>query len=292
MTSSATGRRSAAGLGLTAFMILFLVYFLIPLWWIVIAITKTNEDLLSTFGLWFSGWSHLAVVDNIRALFRQDGGVYARWLLNTAIYAIGASVGATALACLAGYAFAKFRFRLSGALFVMILGAVMVPGTALALPLYLLMSKMQLTNTYWAVILPSLISPFGVYLMRVYISGAIPDDLLDAARIDGASEFRTFWNIVLPLVTPGLVTVLLFQFVGTWNNYFLPTLVLSKPDLYPITVGLANWNGQASAGGGAEILFNVVVMGAFVSIVPLILAFLLLQRYWQRGLTLGSVKGA
>jgi multiple sugar transport system permease protein len=153
------------------------------------------------------------------------------------------------------------------------------------------MSKIGLINTYWAVILPSLVSPFGVYLMRVYISGAIPDELLDAARVDGASDFRRFWNIVMPLATPGVVTVLLFQFVGTWNNYFLPLLVLSKPDLYPITVGLASWNAQASAGGGAEILFNVVVTGAFVSIIPLVAVFLLLQRYWQSGLTLGSVKG-
>jgi multiple sugar transport system permease protein len=279
-------------MAVTVGVLLFLVYFLLPLFWVIVAITKTNTDLLSTFGLWFASPNHFALFDNFRDLFQQDGGVYSHWLLNTAIYAVTSSIGATALASLAGYAFAKYRFAGSGPLFVMILGAIMVPATALALPTYLLMSKLHLINTYWSVILPSLISPFGVYLMRVYISGAVPDDLIDAARIDGASEFRTFWNVVLPVVTPGLVTVLLFQFAGTWNNYFLPLLVLSKPDLYPITVGLANWNSLASAGGGAQILFNVVVTGAFVSVVPLIVAFLLLQRYWESGLTLGSVKGA
>jgi multiple sugar transport system permease protein len=114
--------------------------------------------------------------------------------------------------------------------------------------------------------------------------------LLDAARVDGANELRIFVSVVLRIVAPGFVTVLLFSFVGTWNNYFLPLLVLSKPDFYPLTVGLASWNASAGAGGGSQILYSIVLSGALLAIVPLIAAFLLLQRYWQSGLTFGGVK--
>jgi multiple sugar transport system permease protein len=154
----------------------------------------------------------------------------------------------------------------------------------------LLLSKVGLINTPLAVILPSLVSPFGVYLMRIYAEQALPDEILDSARVDGAGEMRIFWSVALRILAPGFVTVLLFAFVGTWNNYFLPLLVLSKPDLYPLTVGLASWNAQASANGGAQVLYTLVVTGALVSIAPLIAAFLFLQRYWQSGLTFGSVK--
>ncbi|HWE61881.1 MAG TPA: carbohydrate ABC transporter permease, partial [Chloroflexota bacterium] len=160
----------------------------------------------------------------------------------------------------------------------------------LAIPTYLLLSQVGLINTPLAVILPSLVNPFGVYLMRIYTEQALPDELLDAARVDGANEFRIFVSVVLRIVAPGFVTVLLFSFVGTWNNYFLPLLVLSKPDFYPLTVGLASWNSLSSGGGGSQILYSVVLTGALIAIVPLIVAFLLLQRYWQSGLAIGGVK--
>ena len=139
-------------------------------------------------------------------------------------------------------------------------------------------------------ILPSLISPFGVYLMRVYAEQSVPDDLLDAARVDGAGELRIFWSVALRVLAPGFVTVLLLSFVTTWNNYFLPQVVLNDPNLYPLTVGLAAWNDLASGGGGAQNLYPLVITGSLVSVVPIILAFLFLQRYWQGGLTFGSLK--
>jgi multiple sugar transport system permease protein len=167
----------------------------------------------------------------------------------------------------------------------------MVPLTALALPTYLLFAAANLTDSVWAIILPSLVSPFGVYLMRVYAADAVDDSLLEAARIDGAGEFRIFGTIGLRLLAPGLVTVLLFQLVATWNNYFLPLIMLNTPSLYPVTVGLASWQATASGGGGAQVLFSTVLTGSFVSIIPLIVAFLFLQRYWQSGLATGGVKG-
>src|SRR5205085_11704859 len=155
----------------------------------------------------------------------------------------------------------------------------------LAVPTYLLFSRIGIVNTPWAVLIPALASPFGLYLMRVYAADAIPDELLEAARIDGAGEIRTFFTVSLRLLAPGFVTVLLFALVATWNNYFLPLIVLSDPNWFPLTVGLAQWNALASgaAGSGATTIsfYPMVVTGSLLAIVPLVVAFLLLQRFWQ-----------
>jgi len=126
--------------------------------------------------------------------------------------------------------------------------------------------------------------------MRVYAADAVDDSLLEAARIDGAGELRIFFQIALRLLSPGVVTVVLFTLVATWNNYFLPFIMLNDPKLFPVTVGLAQWNAQASGGGGAEAVFSLVITGSLISVIPLAVAFLLLQRYWQSGLSAGSVK--
>jgi multiple sugar transport system permease protein len=199
-------------------------------------------------------------------------------------------VGAAFLATLAGYALAKFEFPGRRVVFAIILGSIMVPQTALVIPIYLLLSKGHLINTPLAVILPSLVSPFGVYLMRVYAENSVPDELLNAARVDGAGELRIFRKVALRILAPGFATVLLFTFVATWNNYFLPLVVLSDPKFYPLTVGLASWNAQASANGGAQVLYTLVITGALVAIIPIIAAFLFLQRYWRSGLTFGSAR--
>jgi multiple sugar transport system permease protein len=167
----------------------------------------------------------------------------------------------------------------------------MVPTTALAIPTYLMFAKLGFTNNPLSIILPSLVSPFGIYLMRIYAEAAVPSDLIEAARIDGANEFLIFRKIAFRLLAPGFVTVLLFTFVATWNNYFLPLVMLSEPKWYPLTVGLQQWNSQATAGGGATSAFNIVITGSLISIIPLILAFVFLQRYWQSGLGSGGVKG-
>ena len=272
----------------TAFLLVFLVYFLLPLFWLIVSATKTNPDLFTSFGLWFS--SDFNLFNNLGDLFTHDSGVFLTWLWNTAYYATCAAVGASLIATIAGYVFAKFRFPGRTLVFAIILGSIMVPSTALAIPTYLLLSKIGLVNTPLAVILPSLASPFGVFLMRIYAEQAIPDELLDAARVDGAGEMRIFWSVALRILVPGFITVLLFSFVATWNNYFLPLLVLSDPNYYPLTLGLASWNAQASANGGAQLLYTLVLTGSLVSILPLIIAFLFLQRYWQGGLTFGSVR--
>ena len=282
-----TERRSSL---LTVAMLALLAYFLLPLLWLIVSATKTTPDLFSTFGLWFSG--DFSFWRNIRETLTYDDGVYVRWMLNTLVYSVVSAGGATFLAALAGYGFAKFRFRGDKPLFGIVLGALMVPTTALAVPTYLLFSNMGLVNTPWAVILPSLVSPFGLYLMRIYAQDAVSDVVLEAARIDGAGEARIFFQVVLRSLAPGLVTVLLFTLVATWNNYFLPLIMLNEPKYYPITVGLSSWSEQAiGARGSNPNLLALVVTGSLLSVIPLIAAFLMLQRYWQSGLTAGSVKG-
>jgi multiple sugar transport system permease protein len=271
-------------------MLAVLAYFLIPLFWLAVSSTKSTQDLFNTFGLWFSHAPQL--LTNVRSTFSTNDGVFIRWMFNTVLYAGVSSVGAAFLAAFAGYGFAKYRFRGAKAGFNLVVGTIMVPTTALAIPTYLLFSNVGLVNTPWAVILPSLINPFGLYLMRIYAQDAVPDSLVEAARIDGAGELRIFFRIALRLLTPGLVTVLLFTLVTTWNNYFLPLIMLNNPNLYPVTVGLSSWAAQAQNGGGGAGggTLALVTTGSLLSILPLVVAFLLLQRYWQSGLANGAVK--
>lgn len=265
-------------------------YFLLPLIWLVISSTKDNSDLFSTFGYWFG--QTFAFFNNIGDLSTFDGGIFWRWMLNTILYAGVSAVGAAFFATAAGYAFAKYRFPGSTVLFYSVLGAIMIPTTALAIPTYLLFANVGITDTPWAIILPSLVSPFGVFLMRVYAADAVDASLIEAARIDGAGELRIFFQVGLRLLGPGIVTVLLFDLVATWNNYFLPLIMLNSSELYPLTVGLAQWqSASSSGGGGSQALFSSVITGSLVSILPLIIAFLYLQRFWQSGLATGGVKG-
>jgi multiple sugar transport system permease protein len=272
---------------LTALTGIILVYSLIPLVWLAFSATKTQEGLSASFGLWFS--DDFALWENVRRTLTYNDGIFLRWLSNTLLYVVVGAGGATALATLGGYGLAKFNFPGKRAVFAVVIGAVAVPGTALAVPTFLMFSRMGLTNTPWAVIIPSLISPFGLYLMWTFSAEAIPSELIEAARVDGASEFRTFFRIGLPLLGPGIVTVSLFTIVATWNNYFLPLVMLKDPDWYPLTLGLNAWNAQAATAGG-EVVFDLVITGSLLTIIPLIAAFLLLQRYWQSGLAAGGVK--
>ncbi|BCJ38436.1 sugar ABC transporter permease [Actinocatenispora thailandica] len=269
---------------LTAVLGLISIYFLVPVYWLIVSATKNSTDLFGSFGLWFA---HPQLLSNLGDLFSFDSHIYLRWGLNSIVYAGGGALVATALAAGAGYGLARFSFRGREAVFNTILAGVMLPQTALALPLYLLFTQADLANSYWAVLLPSFVSPFGVYLCRIYADAAVPPGLLEAARIDGASEFAIFRRIVLRIMSPALVTVFLFQFVGIWNNYFLPLVMLSDTKLYPITLGLTSWQGFASR---QPLLYQLEVGGALVSVIPLMILIVVLQRFWRSGLTEGSVK--
>jgi multiple sugar transport system permease protein len=283
------GRNRRPSVVLTAMLLGLLAYFLLPLVWLAINSTKSTTGLFESFGLWFASDFHL--FENVRDTLTYQGGVYGRWFLNTVLYAVVGAGGAALLAALGGYGVAKFDFPGRRLLLAGVLGAVMVPVTALAIPTYLLLSSVGLVDTPFAVIIPSLASPFGLYLMWIYAAAAVPDELLEAARIDGAGELRIFWSVAMRLLAPGFVTVLLFQLVHVWNNYFLPLIVLNDPAWFPLTVGLKQWNEQAYGGGGGSVaVLNLVITGSLLAIIPLIAVFLVLQRYWQSGLAMGGVK--
>jgi multiple sugar transport system permease protein len=170
------------------------------------------------------------------------------------------------------------------------MSALLVPVTAITLPLYLVYAKVGLINSIWGMILPSMVTPVAVYLMRTFIDAAVPRELIDAARIDGAGEVRILLRVGLPLMVPGLVTVLLLSIVGVWNNYFLPLIIFSRSSLYPLTVGLGLLSQHAEANGTSAFV-PLVVIGALITIIPLIILFLVLQRYWRGGLLLGGITG-
>jgi multiple sugar transport system permease protein len=273
---------------LTLACALFAVFTLVPIVWLAINSTKTQANLFETFGFWFA--RPFELFHNFSLLFQNvDGyGTYIQWMGNTALYAVLGGGGATALSAFAGYGFARFRFRGSRLLFYLVLAALLVPITAITLPLYLTYAKVHLINSIWGMVLPAMVSPVGVYLMRVYVEVSVPRELIDAARVDGAGELRIFFRLALPLMVPGLMTVLLLSIVGVWNNYFLPLIIFSQNRLYPLTVGLGLWAQRAQNSGNAE-LFPLVVIGGLVTIIPLIALFLVLQRYWRSGLLLGSI---
>ena len=269
----------------TLFMVMFAFYFLVPIWWLLVASSKRQSDITTTNGLWFA--QPFELFRNIGDVLTYDNGIFVRWLGNSVLYAGGGAVLGTLFASMAGYALAKYVFPGREATFNIILAGVLVPATALALPLFLLFSKVQGTDTFWSVFLPSIVSPFGVYLARIYASSSVPNELLEAARLDGASEFRTFFTVATRLMAPALVTIFLFQFVAIWNNFFLPLVMLQKQTLYPVTLGLYTWNSSINQAPELQLF---VIVGALISVVPLILAFVLLQRFWQSGLAAGGVK--
>ena len=272
---------------MTVLCSMFAIYCLFPFVYLLINATKSQADFTSTFGLWFGGEFNLW--DNIVTVFTYQDGIFGRWFLNTILYVVVGAGGATLLAIMGGYALAKFRFPGRKAVFAVIIGSISVPGTALAVPQFLLFAQLGLTNTPWSMIIPSLISPFGLYLMWIFSEQAVPTELLEAARVDGAGEFRTFFQVSLPLLAPGIVTTSLFTIVATWNNYFLPLIMLKDADWYPLTIGLNQWKDQANTAGGTAIQ-NLVITGSLITIIPLVIAFLLLQKYWQSGLAAGAVK--
>jgi len=272
---------------LTAVMTLGLIYSLLPLFWLLVNASKTQANLFSTNGMWFGG--HFALLDNVRQTLTYNGDEFLHWFGNTLIYVVVGAGGATFLATIGGYGLAKFDFPGKRGVLAVVLGAVAVPSTALAVPTFLMYSKIGLVNTPWAIIIPSLINPFGLYLMWIFARDAIPNELLEAARVDGAREWRIFFSITSRLLRPGMITVLLFAVVATWNNYLLPLVMLNNPKLYPLTVGLVQWDAQSQEAGGAPI-FNLVLTGSLLMIIPIMIVFLVMQRYWQSGLTAGSVK--
>ena len=279
--------RTRSGLRIVPTLILIVgaLYCVLPVLWILIASTKTNDELFSTpsFVPSFTGgfWT------NMQALFTYNNGIFGRWALNSVIYAIGGGVLSTVIAGAAGYALGKYTFTGSKWIFRLIVAAVLLPQIMLAIPQFLLLAKFGMTNTYASVILPQLVSPFAIYLCKIYAEASVPDEIMEAARIDGGSEWRIFWSVGSRLMMPALVTVFLLQFIGIWNNFLLPFVMINNDQLYPLTLGLY---GLMIITGGQAAQYSIVIAGVLVSIVPLAILFLSLPRYWKIDLISGGVK--
>ena len=261
-------------------LVVALLYFLGPVYWLVVSSTKSNGELFTTSGLIPAG--NLAA--NYSALLSWTQGNFWRWVANSVLYSSVAGAVGTLLSVAAGYGLAKFRIPGKGAVQLGILAGLLLPISLLTVPLYLLFHDIGLVNTPWAVIIPSCVSPFGVFLGRIYVESSVPDEILEAARLDGAGELRIFATLVLRLLAPAMVTIFLFIFVATWNNFLLPLMMISSPELKPVTLGLYGMMSYFDPQYGA------VLQGALLGVLPLIALFLGLQRYWQAGLASGSVK--
>lgn len=223
-----------------------------------------------------------ATWENFGRLFRV--GLFPRWIGNSLIIAGSVMVLAVFACSLAGYAFAKIPFRGRKILFAAVIATMLIPGEVTLLPAFLLLSNMGLLGTFWAVILPAIPMPFHIFLFRQYIS-SIPDSFMDAARIDGASEVRIFLRLILPMSRPILAASSIFIFIGTWNAFLWPLVVLDDPRMYPLTVGLATLQEQHVAA------FGLQMAGATVAAIPMIIVFFLFQKHFIKGLGAGGVKG-
>ena len=279
------GSRFTSKAAVNVLLVVGLCYTVAPLLFVVLAASKTASGALS--GDLFS-FRELDPVGNFKALIHEDGGIYFRWYLNSILYAgVGAIV--TGVICsAAGYAFDKYSFRGKERLYGLVLLGVLVPGTLTTLPLYLIASKIHLVNTIWAVLIPSVVSPFGVFLARVFSQSYVPTEVMEAARIDGAGDLKVFRSIGLPLLKPGLATIVLFQFSAIWNSFYLPYVMLNNEKLFPVSLGLYIWNYQADT--ESPTFIAQVLTGSALAILPIIVIFIALQRYWRSGLNAGAVK--
>lgn len=208
-------------------------------------------------------------------------------MLNSFLYAAVGGVLASFVSAAAGYALAKYEFRGRKLLFNTILAGVLLSQIVLAIPQYLLLPKIGLTDSYLGVLLPQLFNPYGIYLCRIYAAASVPDALLEAGRLDGASEVTLFRTVGLRLMGPGLVTMFLLQFIAIWNNFLLPFVLVISEDKFPLTVGLYSLlrHGAAEAS-----LYSLVITGTLLSIIPFIALFLSLRRYWKIDLVTGAVR--
>lgn len=269
-------------------LLVFLIYSIAPVWWLIVNATKDSSDLLLTNGLWFADFN---LFENLRQIFDYQGGIFLRWTGNSLLFAVvGAGVG-TLIALMAGYGLARFRFRGRSVAVALVVGSFLIPYSMLTLPLYLMFSSIGLTNTVWAVLIPTFINPFSVYLAKVYVESSIPPELLEAARLDGAGEARIFFIIVARMLPTAGATIFLLAFVASWNGFFLPLTMLQDSENWTMTLGLYNWLRQSQVSNAGTFDFtSIVVTGSLLSVIPLATVLLLLQRFWRSGVSLGALK--
>ncbi|HUR03821.1 MAG TPA: carbohydrate ABC transporter permease [Nonomuraea sp.] len=294
-TDPAFGVARVVGRGLVAVLLLaFALFFVLPMVWLLLASTKSPADLIhgnplspGSIGSLVTNWQHL--------MSFQDGAVLT-WMTNSVVYS-ALSVALTLLVGIpAGYAMALMQFKGRRLLLIVTLVVMLMPATALVLPIFLELSYLGLVNKMASVVLPMSFFPFGVYLTYIYFSTSVPGELLDAARLDGCGESATFFRVALPLAKPVVALVAFFSFVNNWNNFFLPYVMLPNSGNYPMQVGLTQMLAATPTfnpvvGANAEVQPPELVLATLVSIAPVLLVFLFSQRFLVAGLTAGATKG-
>lgn len=274
--------------------VLAILFFGVPIIWLLLAPTKTTNQLQYLPPLAFGSVDQLSVTAN--NLFGYNDGMIWLWALNSLWYTLTSLVIALLVTVPAGYALAKLPFRGSNTVLFLTLLTMIVPSAALILPLYLEMSSFSLINTPWAVILPLTFHPFGVYLIYLFAKTTMPDSIIEAARLDGCSEFAILWRIFIPVAWPAIAMVTFFVFVGAWNSFFLPYIMLNSETLATLQLGLqllVSSTGAIGGGGQSNIPIHApeVALAALVSILPILLVFLFAQRYLVAGQLAGAEKG-
>ena len=264
---------------LYALLVLGAVASLLPMVWMVSASLMPTGDA-STYPPRLL--PRAVTLEHYAALFTRLN--LGRYLLNSALIAVTVTLISLVVNSMAGYAFAKLRFRARDRLFRALAAGLVLPVQVAMLPLFLLLKQLGLINSYWGVIIPGLASIFGIFLIRQYAT-SIPDDLLDAARIDGAGEFRIYWSVVLPTIVPILATLAIWTFLSTWNDFMWPLIVLSDESHYTLPVALASLVGEHVQDT------ELMMAGSVLTVLPVLVVFLFLQRYYVQGITAGSVKG-
>jgi len=307
---SGVKRMSAYKIIALVILVILAILFAFPLYWIVTGAFKTQASINATTPEWFpSVW----VLDNFKKLFsRQMAPLWEfavpfsshfsgtgediifsagpmvpaaiRWLVNTVFMAVAAMVLTCITASMAGYALAKKRFNGRALLFSLIVCAMALPKQVILIPLLREMSTLSLYNTLWAVIVPTVGWPFGVFLMKQFSEG-IPGELMESARIDGASEIKTFTNIVIPMIKPGIGALAIFTFINSWNDYFMQLIMLSSTSKLTISLGIAKLQAENSTD------FGLIMAGATLAAIPIIIIFIAFQKYFTQGITMGAVKG-
>ncbi len=281
-------RRVAIGAIILVAMSLLAAYFVLPLFWLLVSSTKTTGQLFNT--PMFAPASLSSLVTTLKELGTREGGAYWRWYLNSIIYSTLTAGFGTFISALAGYALTKYEFALRRVASFMVLVALLLPGATLTIPVFLLLKSLDLMDTYLAVILPMLASPFGVYFMNVYIGQTMPNELIDSGRIDGANDYQIFGRIAIPILRPGLVTLFLITFIFSWNNFFLPLLVLSSSKLFPVTLGLEIWVSKLISPSVGVPPYPLIIVGSMLSVLPMLVLFPFLRKYIAAGIATGSVK--
>ncbi|MCO8273641.1 carbohydrate ABC transporter permease [Actinoplanes sp. TRM 88003] len=292
MTSA--GLRGWSGRTIVTVMVaVFVLFFAIPLVWLLLATTKSARGLI--VGNPFAPGSLDGLSTNWSQLFAFQDGAVTTWMGNSALYALGALIITLVAGIPAGYALALTEFRFRRLLLVLTLVVMLIPNTALVLPIFLELNAVGLIGSPLSVILPMSFFPFGVYLTYIYFSTSIPRDLLAAARIDGCREFEVFTKIALPLAAPIVALVAFFSFVQNWNNFFLPFVMLPSSDGYPVQVGLTSLLASTpafnpSSAGAQSVQLPTLALATVVSVLPVLIVFLVSQRFLVAGMTAGGTK--